>query len=168
MSATAMTLTRHIMTKKATSIPVADLALIMERLEFIGKRIARELTVASLGGELGYTGATNVQGEEVKKLDQWGNDVFLQAFEHGYPVCSLISEEMDGPHHYSSEGRDNSYCILYDPIDGSSNTDIDGSLGTIFAIKKRPPKHSTGIEDLLTPGKEQVVAGYINYGPSTQ
>jgi fructose-1,6-bisphosphatase I len=168
MSGRPITLTRHIMTKKATTIPVADLALIMERLEFIGKRIARELTVASLGGELGYTGATNVQGEEVKKLDEWGNDVFLQAFEHGYPVCSLISEEMDGPHHYSSDDRDNNYCVLYDPIDGSSNTDVDGSLGTIFAVKKRALKHSAGIEDLLTPGREQVVAGYINYGPSTQ
>jgi len=116
MSARPITLTRHIMTKKATSIPVADLGLIMERLELIGKRIARELTIASLGGELGYTGATNVQGEQVKKLDQWGNDVFLEAFEHGYPVCSLISEEMDEPRHYSSNCRDNSYCILYDPI----------------------------------------------------
>ena len=83
MSARPITLTRHIMTKKATTIPVADLGLIMERLELIGKRIARELTIASLGGELGYTGATNVQGEQVKKLDEWGNDVFLEAFEHG-------------------------------------------------------------------------------------
>ena len=65
MNARPITLTRHILTKKATSIPVADLGLIMERLELIGKRIARELTIASLGGELGYTGATNVQGEQV-------------------------------------------------------------------------------------------------------
>src|SRR5260370_42050340 len=119
----------------------------MERLEFIGKRIARELTVASLGGELGYTGATNVQGEQVKKLDEWGNDVFLEAFEHGYPVCSLISEEMDDPYHYSSEGRDNSYCILYDPIGGASNTDVDGSLGTMFALKKSAAKQVTGMDE---------------------
>jgi fructose-1,6-bisphosphatase I len=168
MSARPITLTRHIMTKKATTLPVADLGLIMERLELIGKRIARELTIASLGGELGYTGATNVQGEQVKKLDEWGNDVFLEAFEHGYPVCSLISEEMDEPRHYSSNCRDNSYCILYDPIDGSSNTDVNGSLGTIFAVKKRAAKHSSGIEDLLGPGTAQLVAGYILYGPSTQ
>src|SRR5260370_38254810 len=99
MSATPMTLTRHIMTKKATAIPVADLALIMERLEFIGKRIARELTVASLGGELGYTAATNVQGEQVKKLDEWGNDVFLEAFDHGYPKGILVPQEVDARHH---------------------------------------------------------------------
>ncbi len=132
-----ITLTRHLMTKSGTAIPIADLALIMERIELIAKRIARELAAAGLSGELGYTGETNVQGEKVKKLDDWGNQVFLDAFEHGFPVCSLISEEMDQPHHYSVNCRDNSYCILYDPIDGSSNTDVNGSLGTIFAVKKR-------------------------------
>jgi fructose-1,6-bisphosphatase I len=168
MSAKPITLTRHIMTKKATAIPVADLALIMERFELIGKRISRELSIASLGGELGYTGATNVQGEQVKKLDEWGNDVFLEAFEHGYPVCSLISEEMEQAHHYSENCRETSYCVLYDPIDGSSNTDTNGSLGTIFAVKKRAPKHGSAIDDLLTAGVTQVVAGYILYGPATQ
>jgi fructose-1,6-bisphosphatase I len=168
MSSPAITLARHIMAKNSTALPVADLALIMERIELAGKRIARELTVASLGGELGYTGDTNVQGEKVKKLDQWGNQVFLDAFEHGYPVCSLISEEMEEPHHYSSNCRENSYCVLYDPIDGSSNTDVNGSLGTIFAVRKRAAKHGKGIEDLLGPGSQQVVAGYIAYGPSTQ
>ena len=163
-----ITLTRHIMTKSATAIAAADLALIMERVELIAKRITRELAAASLGGELGYTGETNVQGEKVKKLDQWGNQVFLDAFEHGYPVCSLISEEMDEPHHYSVNCRDNSYCILYDPIDGSSNTDVNGSLGTIFAVKKRAPGHSKGIDDILVPGSQQVIAGYVLYGPATQ
>ena len=163
-----ITLTRHIMTKSATALPVADLALIMERLELIAKRIARELAAAGLSGELGYTGETNVQGEKVKKLDQWGNEVFLDAFEHGYPVCSLISEEMDEPHHYSVNCRDNSYCILYDPIDGSSNTDVNGSLGTIFAVKKRALGHGHGIDDILVPGTAQLIAGYILYGPAAQ
>jgi len=163
-----ITLTRHIMTKSAIALPVADLALIMERIELIAKRIARELAAAGLSGELGYTGETNVQGEKVKKLDQWGNEVFLDAFEHGYPVCSLISEEMDEPHHYSVNCRDNSYCILYDPIDGSSNTDVNGSLGTIFAVKKRAPGHGKGIDDILVPGTSQVIAGYILYGPAAQ
>ena len=163
-----ITLTRHIMTKSATSIRPVDLALIMERIELIAKRITRQLAAAGLTGELGYTGATNVQGEQVKKLDEWGNQVFLDAFEQGYPVCSLISEEMDEPHHYSVNCRDNSYCVLYDPIDGSSNTDVNGSLGTIFAVKKRAPKHANGIEDILVPGSEQVVAGYVLYGPAAQ
>jgi fructose-1,6-bisphosphatase I len=156
------------MTKSATAIPVADLALIMERIELIAKRIARELAAAGLSGELGYTGETNVQGEKVKKLDEWGNQVFLDAFEHGYPVCSLISEEMDEPRHYDANCRDNSYCVLYDPIDGSSNTDVNGSLGTIFAVKKRAPRHSRGIDDILVPGTQQVIAGYVLYGPAAQ
>lgn len=168
MSGPAITLSRHILSRKATAVPVSELALIMERIGLIGKRIARELTTASLGGELGYTGATNVQGEDTKKLDDWGNEVFLDAFEHGYPVCSLISEEMEEPHHFPSNCRENSYCVLYDPIDGSSNTDVNGSLGTIFAVKKRAANHGNGIEDILTAGSRQVVAGYILYGPSTQ
>jgi fructose-1,6-bisphosphatase I len=168
MSAQGITLTRHIMTKKATAIPAQDLALIMERIELVAKRITRELMIASLGGETGYTGATNVQGEKVKKLDEWGNEVFLETFEHGFPVCSLISEEMDEPRHYPGSCGEASYCVLYDPIDGSSNTDVNGSLGTIFAIKKRAAGHGAGIEDLLTPGSQQVVAGYIAYGPGTQ
>src|SRR5262249_9443857 len=133
MGTPGITLTRHIMTKKETAIPVRDLALIMERIDLVAKRIARELAAASLSDEVGYTGATNVQGEKVKKLDEWGNEVFVEAFTHGYPVCSLISEEMEQAHHYSENCRDDSYCILYDPIDGSSNTDVNGSLGTIFA-----------------------------------
>ena len=161
MSARGITLTRHIMTKRETTLPQRDLALIMERIEFVAKRISRELTIASLGGETGFTGQTNVQGEQVKKLDEWGNDVFLEAFEHGHPVCSLISEEMDEPRHYPGSCKGESYCVLYDPIDGSSNTDVNGSLGTIFAVKKRNAGHGNGIHDLLTAGTEQAVAGYI-------
>jgi fructose-1,6-bisphosphatase I len=163
-----ITLTRHILTKTATTIPVDDLGHIMERIELIAKRITLHLAGSSLGGGLGYTGETNVHGEAVKKLDEWGNDVFLEAFEQGYPVCSLISEEMDEPHHYGSKCPDNGYCVLYDPIDGSSNTDVNGSLGTIFAVKKRAHKHGKGIDDILTPGTQQVIAGYIVYGPATQ
>jgi fructose-1,6-bisphosphatase I len=162
-----ITLTRHIKTKRAAALPVADLALIMERIGLIAKRIALELAAASHSG-LGYTGETNVQGEKVKKLDEWGNQVFLEEFEDGYPVCSLISEEMDEPHHYAVKCRDNSYCVLYDPIDGSSNTDINGSLGTIFAVKKRAPGHAKGIDDILVPGSQQVIAGYVLYGPAAQ
>ncbi|HEY6417915.1 MAG TPA: class 1 fructose-bisphosphatase [Candidatus Binataceae bacterium] len=163
-SNSGITLARYVMTKSLN----ADLAPILERIELAGKRIARELSVASLGGELGYTGATNVQGEKVKKLDQWGNDVFLETFAHGHPVCTLISEEMEEPRHYSSNCRERSFAVLYDPIDGSSNTDVNGSLGTIFSIRQRAAKHDAGIADILTPGSKQFAAGYVLYGPSTQ
>ncbi len=167
MKAPRITLVRHALTRKGTA-PAGDLALILERIEFVAKRIARELAIASLGGELGYTGAINVQGEQQRKLDDWGNEAFLEAFEHGYPVCSLISEEMEEPRHYPANCRDTSYAVLFDPIDGSSNTDVNGSLGTIFSIRRRAKGHQNGIADILRPGSEQVAAGYVIYGPSTQ
>jgi fructose-1,6-bisphosphatase I len=164
----AITLTRHLLNKPGAAAPAEDLALILERIALIGKRISRGLSAASIGGGLGYTGETNVQGEKVKKLDEWGNQVFLEAFEFGHPVCSLISEEMEAARHYSHNCRDRSYAVLFDPIDGSSNTDVNGSLGTIFAVRKRNSPHGEGPADILTPGSTQVAAGYVLYGPSTQ
>ncbi len=162
------TLLRHVLTRKGTTIPAADLVLILERIELIAKRIARELARSSIRGELGYTGDTNVQGEQVKKLDEWTNAVFLESFEPGDPVCSLISEEMEQAEHHGGQCREHSYAVLYDPLDGSSNTDINGSLGTIFSIRKRAPGHREDVSDLMRPGSEQVAAGYVLYGPGTQ
>jgi fructose-1,6-bisphosphatase I len=168
MAAQNMTLMRHILTRKGTRVPTADLALILERIELAGKRIARELARSSIRDELGLTGEANIHGEEVKKLDEWTNWVFLDTFERGDPVCSLISEEMDQAEHRVGTCPANGYAVLFDPLDGSSNTDINGSLGTIFSIRKRAAKHGESIEDILRPGDEQVAAGYILYGPGTQ
>lgn len=167
MAAQYITLNRHVLTKREATAPTGDLALIMERIALIGKRISHELGRASLAGELGYTGSTNVQGEKVKKLDEWANDVFVDAFEHGYPVCSLISEEMEEPRHYKDNCRERSYMVLYDPIDGSSNTDTNGSLGAIWSVRRRGKGHGAGVDDILTPGREQVASGYVLFGPST-
>ncbi len=168
MSGQNLTLLRHVLTRKGTTVPTGDLALILERMEVIGKRISRELARASIRGDLGYTGETNVQGEEVKKLDEWTNWVFLDTFEPGDPVCSLISEEMEQAEHRTGQCPESAYAVLYDPLDGSSNTDINGSLGTIFSVRKRVPGHENDVNDLLRPGSEQVAAGYILYGPGTQ
>jgi fructose-1,6-bisphosphatase I len=167
MASEAVTLTRHILTNERAPVPVADLALIMEQLALAAKRLARELSGAALSGELGYTGATNVQGEKVKKLDTWANEVFLDAFAKGPPVCTLVSEEMDEPRHFAGNCRERSYAVLYDPIDGSSNTDVNGSLGTIFSIRQRAANHKEGVSDLLVAGSRQVAAGYVMFGPST-
>jgi len=168
MGGERMTLMRHLLTRERTAIAPADLAFVMERIDLAGKRIAVELSRASLGGELGYTGEINVQGEKQKKLDEWTNKVFLETFEHGYPVCSLVSEEMEEPRHYSRNCRGQSYAVIYDPLDGSSNTDINGSLGTIFSVRARVHGHGENAADLLGPGTQQVAAGYIVYGPATQ
>jgi fructose-1,6-bisphosphatase I len=168
MGIRGITLSHHVATQPSKGLANHDLALILERIEFIAKRIARELAHASIGGELGYTGETNVQGEQTKKLDRWTNEVFLEAFAHRRPVCCLASEEMEEAVHISSDCREPSYAILYDPLDGSSNTDVNGPLGTIFSIRKRTAVHSAEVADLLRPGTEQVAAGYILYGPGTQ
>ena len=163
-----ITPTRHVLSRHSETRSALDLALIIERIELVAKRIARDLGHASLGGGLGYTGTVNVQGEEQKKLDDLTNDVFLEAFEFGSPACSLASEEMEQVRHWPSNCREHSYCVLYDPLDGSSNTDVNGSLGTIFSIRKRADGHTEDPKDLLRPGSEQVAAGYVVYGPSTQ
>ena len=167
----AQTLSRHLLTRENTAIPAADLALLMERIALAGKLIAGELAHASISGRLGHSGDTNVQGEEQKKLDEWTNQLFVEIFEQGFPVCSLISEEMEEPKHYDRSCRGNkgkNYAVLYDPLDGSSNTDVNGSLGTIFSIRVRADKHGDKASDLLASGSKQVAAGYILYGPATQ
>lgn len=168
MGIRGITLSHHCATQTSPGLANADLALILERIEFIAKRIARELAHASIGGDLGYTGEINVQGERTKKLDLWTNEVFLDAFAHRRPVCCLASEEMEEARHQSERCGEPSYAILYDPLDGSSNTDVNGPLGTIFSIRKRARAHAGGIEDLLLPGSEQAAAGYVIYGPATQ
>src|ERR1700736_5989555 len=130
-------LSDHLQSRKKTSMPAADLALVIGRIALAGKLIAGEIARASITGDLGFSGDTNVHGEEQKKLDDWTNDAFVRLFENCEPICSLISEEMETPKHYerNCHSRERaSYALLVDPLDGSSNTDINGSLGTIFSI----------------------------------
>jgi fructose-1,6-bisphosphatase I len=131
------------------------------------KRISNELAVAPLRGELGLSGEVNVQGEKVVKLDTWCNNVFLDSFAGGNPICTLISEEIETPQHLEMHHPHDSYALMFDPLDGSSNTDVDGSLGTIFAVRRRKPGHRDDIADTLGPGSEQIAAGYALYGPAT-
>jgi fructose-1,6-bisphosphatase I len=167
----ALTLSRHLLTREKTLLPATDLALVMERIALAGKLIAAELAHASISGKLGYSGGTNVQGELQKKLDESTNQLFLEIFEYGDPVCSLISEEMEETKHHDRICRGHkgkNYAVLYDPLDGSSNTDVNGSLGTIFSVRQRAERHGSAATDLLAPGSKQVAAGYILYGPATK
>lgn len=135
----------------------ADLGAVLLRLALAGARIARELSLAALAGELGSTGGTNVQGEQVKKLDVWANETVARALEETGRVSALVSEEMAEPLRFATpRGR---YVVCCDPIDGSSNLDVNGVVGTIFSV--RP-----GTEP-VQPGTAQVAAGYLMYGPAT-
>jgi fructose-1,6-bisphosphatase I len=160
-----ITLDRYLRTAQPRIEP--GLIVTLEQVALAVKRIAYELAGAALKGELGSSGAINVQGEVVEKLDTWSNNVFLETFADGGPVCTLISEELEEPRHVGMQHPRECYTLLFDPLDGSSNTDVNGSLGTIFAVRPRKPGHGRDVVDALGPGSEQVAAGYALYGPST-
>ncbi|MFN6515272.1 MAG: class 1 fructose-bisphosphatase [Nostoc sp. CreGUA01] len=164
------TLSRHVLQQlQSFSADAQDLSALMNRIALAGKLIARRMSRAGLmEGVLGFTGEVNVQGESVKKMDVYANDVFISVFKQSGLVCRLASEEMDNPYYIPENCPIGRYTLLYDPIDGSSNTDNNLSLGSIFAIRQQEGNDSDRqAADLLTNGRKQIAAGYILYGPST-
>lgn len=164
------TLSRHILQELENFSPEAqDLSAIMNRIALAGKLIARRLSRAGLvAGALGFTGENNVQGESVKKMDVYANDVFISVFKQSGLVCRLASEEMAKPYYIPENCPIGRYTLLYDPIDGSSNVDINLNVGSIFAIRQQDGEDLDGeAKDLLHNGHKQVAAGYILYGPAT-
>ena len=164
------TLSRHVLQQcQSFSAQAQDLSALMSRIGLAGKLIARHLSRAGLmEGVLGFTGDVNVQGESVKKMDVYANDVFIAVFEQSGLVCRLASEEMDKPYYIPENCPIGRYTLLYDPIDGSSNTDTNLSLGSIFSIRQQEGDDIDGKAlDLLANGRKQIAAGYILYGPST-
>ncbi|NEP18315.1 MAG: class 1 fructose-bisphosphatase [Leptolyngbya sp. SIO4C1] len=166
----SMTLSRHVLQQLQSFGPEAqDLSALMNRIALAGKIIARRLSRAGLvEAALGFTGEQNVQGEDVKKMDVYANDVFISVFKQSGLVCRLASEEMEKPYYIPENCPLGRYTLLYDPIDGSSNVDINLNVGSIFAIRQQQGSDDaeTG-EDLLQNGRNQLAAGYILYGPST-
>jgi fructose-1,6-bisphosphatase I len=161
-----VTLEEHV---KGSGHPeAADLAILLTQLAVAGRIIARELARAALDGQLGATGETNVQGEAVKKLDVWANDVAVRAMEETGLVTTLVSEEMDEPLRLTKTGAHGRYVVCFDPVDGSSNLDVNGVVGTIFSIRRRARASGRAmVDEALQPGTAQVTAGYIMYGPAT-
>ncbi len=128
-----------------------------------------EVSSAGIGESIfGLTGKINVQGEEVQKLDEFANLTFLNIVGKSGTVCAITSEELDCPHIVPPEEGVGKYIFMMDPLDGSSNIDVNVGIGTIFSIYR---KQSAGTEvldsDLLQKGDQQVAAGYVIYGPST-
>ena len=166
----SMTLSRHVLQQLKSFGPEAqDLSALMARIALAGKLVARRLSRAGLVEDaLGFTGRENVQGESVKKMDVYANDVFISVFKQSGLVCRLASEEMEEPFYIPENCPIGRYTLLYDPIDGSSNVDINLNVGSIFAIRQQKgnDEQQTGT-DLLASGREQLAAGYILYGPST-
>jgi fructose-1,6-bisphosphatase I len=133
--------------------------------------ISRDVRRAGLNDILGLTDGTNIHGEQVKKLDQIAHDTIFRAMDHGGHLCIMVSEESEELIKIPPEYSRGKYVLLFDPLDGSSNIDINVTIGTIFSIYHRVTPEYTGdgtLEDVLQPGSRQVAAGYVCYGSSTQ
>jgi fructose-1,6-bisphosphatase I len=145
-----------------------ELRLLIEVVARACKRIAIAVNKGALGDVLGSAGSENVQGEVQKKLDVISNEVLIEANEWGGHLAAMASEEMDSIHVVPNRYPQGEYMLLFDPLDGSSNIDVNVSIGTIFSVLRKIG-HSRGVseEDFLQPGKQQAAAGYCVYGPQS-
>lgn len=164
------TLSRYLVEKQRTNDRIThDLRLLLENVATACKAIGVAIGKGDIAGVLGGAGTDNVQGEAQKKLDVLSNDILINAKEANGTLAAMASEEMDDIYPIPPEYPRGDYLLLFDPLDGSSNIDVNISVGTIFSVlKKKSPRAQTAItEDFLQPGSEQICAGYAVYGPST-
>jgi fructose-1,6-bisphosphatase I len=146
----------------------ADLRLLIETVARACKAISTRVNKGALADVLGGAGTENVQGEAQKKLDVISNEILLEANEWGGNLAALASEEMELPHPIPTHYPRGEYLLLFDPLDGSSNIDVNVSVGTIFSVLRCPPGASGSDERaFLQPGTAQVAAGFAVYGPTT-
>ena len=131
------------------------------------KAISAMTAKGALGGYLGAMDTTNVQGEQQKKLDVLANNAMVSATEWGGLVAGLASEELDDPYVIPENFARGPYLLIFDPLDGSSNTDVNVSVGTIFSVLRHDSSAQPALADYLQPGTRQVAAGYAIYGPAT-
>ena len=159
--------------EKQADFPFAtgELSRILSSISLASKMVSRDVRQAGLVDHiLGAQGVDNIQGEAQQKLDLVADTAFINAFEQGGDVCGIASEENDDflafPSAHAQKGK---YVVLFDPLDGSSNIDVNVSIGTIFSIYRRisPEGTPATLEDMLQAGTEQIAAGYVLYGSST-
>ena len=164
-----ISLTRYLVEQQRIDglIP-SQLRLLLEVVARACKGISQAVNKGALGGVLGTAGSENIQGEVQKKLDIIANEVLIEANEWGGHLAAMASEEMDGIYVVPNRYPQGEYLLLFDPLDGSSNIDVNVSIGTIFSVLKKP-EGDRGVEasDFLQAGHEQVAAGYCVYGPQT-
>ncbi len=164
-----ITLSRYLVEQQRVDglIP-AQLRLLLEVVARACKSISRAVNKGALGDALGSAGSENVQGEVQKKLDIIANEVLIEANEWGGHLAAMASEEMDAIYLVPNRYPQGEYLLLFDPLDGSSNIDVNVSVGMIFSVLKKPDG-DRGVEegDFLQPGNQQVAAGYCVFGPQT-
>ena len=164
-----VTLQAHILQQQALHPGASgDFSWILSALSISAKMIASQVRRARLEDVLGGVGNQNVQGEQQQKLDVIANDILLRTLSGREGVAIVASEENEEPVILRDEQTgDRKYCVLFDPLDGSSNLDVCGAVGTIFSILRQDRRASKQEDSLLQPGTQQVAAGYVLYGSST-
>jgi fructose-1,6-bisphosphatase I len=165
-----VTVSRHIInSQRMHPEATGELSGLLSELIIAGKTISAEVNMAGLADILGMSGKTNIQGESVQKLDEFANNTIKRRMAKSGNICVMTSEEDEGMIPVA-EGYEGKYTLAFDPLDGSSNIDVNVSIGTIFSIHRRISPHSSGqgnMKDLLQKGSQQIAAGYIIYGSST-
>ena len=164
-----ISLTQYLVEKQREKglIP-AELRMLLEVVARACKRIGYAVSRGAIDGVLGEAGSSNVQGEAQKKLDVIANEALLEANEWGGNLAAMASEEMDHPYTIPHRYPKGEFLLLFDPLDGSSNIDVNVSIGTIFSVLRLPEGVGEPQEaHFLQPGTKQVAAGYAVYGPST-
>ena len=162
------TLVQHLQHQQKLLGATGEFTTLMNEILVAAKIISLEVNKAGIGGDmLGVTGNINVHGEEVQKLDEFANSTFANIVEKSGTVCAITSEEMEEPVIVPEE-KAGKYIFMMDPLDGSSNIDVNVSIGTIFSIyQKKSPGIPVTKDDLLQKGADQIAGGYIVYGSST-
>ncbi len=165
-----ITVTEHLLYhQKQTPEATGKFTAMLYDLILSAKIVSREVNKAGLVDVLGFTGEVNVQGERVKKLDEYANDVLIHRMERSGTLCAMASEENADIIVVSDKYQKGEYILIFDPLDGSSNIDANVNVGTIFSILRRvtPPIRDVEDADVLQPGVQQIAAGYFLYGTST-
>nr|ACU23968.1 unknown [Glycine max] len=161
-----MTITRFVLNEQSKHPESrGDFSILLSHIVLGCKFVCSAVNKAGLAKLIGLAGETNVQGEEQKKLDVLSNDVFIKALISSGRTCILVSEE-DEEATFVEPSKRGKYCVVFDPLDGSSNIDCGVSIGTIFGIYLIKEDHEPTVEDVLQPGKNMLAAGYCMYGSS--
>ena len=163
-----ISLTRYLVEQQRSEghIP-SQLRLLLEVVARSCKSISQAVNKGALGGVLGGAETENIQGEMQKKLDIIANEVLIEANEWGGHLAAMASEEMEGIYVVPNRYPQGEYLLLFDPLDGSSNIDVNVSIGTIFSVLRKPEGAGVSEQDFLQAGHKQVAAGYCVYGPQT-
>ncbi|KGB74659.3 fructose-1 [Cryptococcus deuterogattii R265] len=161
-----ITLTRHILSQQYAlgESATGDLTMLLIAIQVTSKYIASNVRKARLINLVGLAGASNVQGEDQKKLDVLSNDIMVNALSASGKCSVMVSEEVDEA--IIVGGNKGTYCVVFDPLDGSSNIDAGVNVGTIFGVYKVQDGSKGSVKDVLRPGREMVAAGYTMYGSS--